>query len=201
MKRLLATAALVGALSAGWANLAAAQEMYLGELRAFGFNFCPVGWASANGAILSISSNAALFALLGTTYGGNGTSTFGLPNLQSRAPYGSGQGAGLPNYPLGALFGVSTVTLQVQNLPPHTHQLFGTSGLSTAGSNSPAGALLPSYPSAGDKFYSATGAPNDRPMAGNAVGLTGSGIPVNTQSPGLALTWCIATTGIFPSRP
>jgi len=192
---------LAGALSIAGVNLASAQDMYLGELRAFGFNFCPVGWASANGAILSISANAALFALLGTTYGGNGTSTFGLPNLQSRAPYGSGQGPGLPNYPLGALFGTPTVTLLTQNLPPHTHQLFGTSGLNSAGSNSPAGALLPSYAAAGDKFYSATGAPNDRPMAANAIGLTGSGIPINTQSPGLALTWCIATSGIFPSRP
>lgn len=197
MKRLLATAALVGALSAGWANLATAQEMYIGELRAFGFSFCPVGWASANGALLSINSNAALFSLLGTSYGGNGTTNFGLPDLRSRAPYGTGQGPGLPNYVLGQPFGVSTVTLLVQNLPPHTHQLFASSGPDA--SPAPSGALLPTY--AGGKFYTATGAPNDRPMAGNAIGLTGSGIPVTTQSPGLALTWCIATTGIFPTRP
>ena len=76
MKRHVATAMLAGALSIAGVNLASAQDMYLGELRAFGFNFCPIGWASANGAILSISSNAALFALLGTTYGGNGTSHF-----------------------------------------------------------------------------------------------------------------------------
>ncbi len=198
MKRHAATAMLAGALSIAGVNLASAQDMYLGELRAFGFNFCPVGWASANGALLSISANAALFALLGTTYGGNGTQTFGLPNLQSRAPYGSGQGPGLPNYPLGALFGVSTVTLLTQNLPPHTHQLFGSSVGETV--NSPSGALAPTFP-AGTKFYAASGSAANTPMSPTAIGLTGSGIPVNTQSPGLAITWCIATTGIFPSRP
>ena len=166
-------------------------------MRAFGFNFCPIGWASANGALLSISSNAALFALLGTTYGGNGQTTFGLPNLQSRAPYGSGQGAGLPNYPLGALFGTPTVTLLTQNLPPHTHQLFASTGPDAIGT--PTNNMLPTYANAATKFYSTT--TTTTPMAANSIGLTGSGIPVTTQSPGLALTWCIATTGIFPSRP
>ena len=197
MKRLLTIAALASALSAGWVNLAAAQNMYLGELRAFGFNFCPVGWASANGNLLAISSNTALFSLIGTYYGGNGTTNFALPNLSSRAPYGTGQGPGLPNYVIGETFGQPTVTLLTQNLPPHTHQLFASTGPDAIGT--PTNNLLPTYANAATKFYSTT--TGTTPMATNAIGLTGSGIPVTTQSPGLALTWCIATTGIFPSRP
>ncbi len=197
MKRLLATAALVGALSAACVNLAAAQsDQYLGEIRLFGYNFCPYpGWTQAAGQTLSISANAALFALYGTTFGGNGTSTFNLPNLSGRAPYGMlTNGVGQP---IGALYGSSTVTLNVSNLPPHTHQLNASS--SPDSTNQPAGAIL-STPAAG-KFYAAAGSPADRPMAVNAVGLTGSAIPVTVQSPALSLNWCVATTGIFPSRP
>ncbi len=197
MKRHLATALLSGALSITAAHFAAAQDMYLGELRAFGFNFCPVGWASANGNLLAISSNTALFSLIGTYYGGNGTTNFALPNLSSRAPYGTGQGPGLPNYVIGETFGQSTVTLLIQNLPPHTHQLFGSSVGETV--NSPSGALAPTFP-AGTKFYAASGSPANAPMSSTAIGPTGSGIPVNNQSPGLAITWCIATTGYYPSR-
>lgn len=197
MKRLLATAALAGALSAGWVNLATAQEMYLGEVRMFAYNWCPVGWQQAAGQLLSIQSNTALFSLLGTTFGGNGTTNFGLPNLSGRAPYGqlaNGQGQ-----PFGALYGQSTVTLTVANLPPHTHQLFGTTA--NEGQPSPTGGLLPTLNVSTQKFYATSGSPANAPMAAGAIGITGSAVPVNSQSPALSMNWCIATQGIYPSRP
>ncbi len=197
MKRLLATAALVGALSAACVNLAAAQtDQYLGEIRLFGYNFCPYpGWMQAAGQTLAINQYTALFALYGTTFGGNGTTTFQLPNLSGRAPYGMASGG--MGEPIGASYGTSTVTLNVSNLPAHTHQLYGSSGPDFAAA--PSGALLPTY--AAGKFYTAANAPADKPMAGNAIGITGSNVPVTVQSPALSLNWCVAITGIFPSRP
>jgi microcystin-dependent protein len=196
MKRHVATALLAGALSAAGINLAAAQEMYVGELRQFGFNWCPYGWLQAAGQLLPIQQYTPLFALLGTSFGGNGSTNFALPNLSGRAPYGqlaNGQGQ-----PFGAVYGQSQVTLLVSNLPAHTHQLYGSSAAENQ--PTPAGALLPTFPNANQKFYTSPGAAADKPMAGNAIGVTGSNIPVNIQSPALSMNWCIATTGIFPSR-
>jgi microcystin-dependent protein len=195
MKRSVATALFVGALSAAGINLAAAQEMYVGEVRNFGFNWCPYGWLQAAGQTLPISQYTPLFALIGTTYGGNGTTSFNLPNLSGRAPYGqlaNGQGQ-----PIGAVYGTSQVTLTVSNLPSHTHQLSASSAAETV--PSPSGALLATYPSG--KFYAASGSPANVPMSPAAVGFTGQNIPVSVQSPALSMNWCVATTGIFPSRP
>jgi microcystin-dependent protein len=195
MNRHVATALLAGALSAAGVNLAAAQEMYVGELRQFGFNWCPYGWLQAAGQVLPISQYTPLFALIGTSFGGNGSSTFALPNLSGRAPYGqlaNGQGQ-----PFGAVYGQTQVTLTVSNLPAHTHQLYGTSA--SPNTNSPGAALLPTLPSA--QHFFATGAQANTPMASTAVGITGNNIPVSIQSPALSMNWCIATTGVFPSRP
>jgi microcystin-dependent protein len=118
-----------------------------------------------------------------------------LPNLSGRAPYGqlaNGQGQ-----PIGAVYGNSQVTLTVANLPAHTHQLTATTN--ATGVASPAGALLPSY--ASGKFYAASGSPANVPMAANAIGFTGSNIPISIQSPALSMNWCIAMQGVFPSRP
>lgn len=197
MKRLLATTALVGALSAACVNLAAAQDPYLGEIRLFGYNWCPQGWLVAAGQTLSISQYSALFALYGTNFGGNGQTNFGLPNLSGRAPYGIG--AGGVGQPFAAIYGNSNVTLTVQNLPAHTHQLFGSSAIE--GTSSPTNAILPTLNVSTQKFYASSGSPADRPMAANAVGLTGSNIPVTVQSPALTLNWCVAMQGIFPTRP
>ena len=196
MKRAIATALLTGALSAAGINLAAAQEMYVGEVRLFGFNWCPYGWLQAAGQVLPIQQYTPLFALTGTTYGGNGSTTFALPNLSGRAPYGqlnNGQGQ-----PIGAVYGQSQVTLLVSNLPAHTHQLFGSSASETT--NSPNGAIFATWPSA-VKNYAAAGSPANVAMAPTAIGMTGNNIPVNIQSPALSMNWCIATQGIFPSRP
>lgn len=197
MKRHIATAILASALSIVGIHGAGAQyvEQYIGEVRLFAFNWCPTGWAQTTGALLPIAQNSALFSLLGTSFGGNGSSTFGLPNLSGRAPYGqlaNGQGQ-----PLGAAYGQTQVTLLVSNLPSHTHQLFATSSAQTAAS--PSGALLPTYSSG--KFYAASGSPGDTPTATTAIGMTGGNQPVSTQSPALTMNWCVATTGLYPSRP
>jgi microcystin-dependent protein len=194
MRRLFATAALASALQVTCAGLASAQEMYLGEVRQFAYNWCPVGWAQAAGQILAINTNAALFSLLGTNFGGNGVNTFGLPNLNGRAPYGFGA----PGQPFAAVYGNSTVTLTTGNMPAHTHQLFGSSA--APAQNSPSGASDATFPSA-EKIYAAPASPTDAPMNPRSIGMTGQSQPFSVQSPALAMNWCIATVGIYPSRP
>jgi len=198
MKRYITTAILAGALSAVGINASQAQqvEQYLGEVRLVAFNFCPVGWVQAAGQLLSISQNAALFSLLGTSFGGNGTSTFGLPNLSGRAPYGqltNGQGQ-----PFGAVYGSTQVTLTIANLPAHTHQLYGSTAAATTYTLN--GSLLPTPTNTSLKEYAGSGSPANSPMAPTAVGMTGSNVPFSTQSPALSMNWCIATSGIFPTR-
>ena len=193
MKRLLAMAALASALQMMGTSLAAAQYFYIGEVRLFSFNFCPMGWLQASGQILSIANNAPLFSLIGTTYGGDGRTTFALPNLNGRAPYGSGS----PGQYIGTVYGNSTVALTVANLPPHSHT-FNASNAAPAGP-SPKDALLSTNPSA--NIYAPAGAPPDTPMNPGSVGTTGGAAPVNIQSPALAMNWCIAATaGMYPPR-
>ena len=194
-ERLFAIAALVGALSTTCVNLAAAQEPYLGEVRLFGFNFCPVGWAPAAGQTLNIAQYTALFALYGTVYGGNGTTTFALPNLSGRAPYGIASSRTVGRV-IGEEYGASTVTLTVAQLPPHTHRLMASSyrilqitgwGASSHGDTA--------------KLYAAAGSPTTSPMAAGAIFPAGGGQPISIQSPALSMNWCVAMQGIFPSRP
>lgn len=196
MKRLFAAAVMACSLIFSCAGPASAQEPYLGEVRLFGYNWCPQGWLQASGQILSIAQNTALFSLYGTNFGGNGQTNFGLPNLTGRAPVGFGSVP--PGQPFAASYGASSVTLTVGQLPAHTHQLMGSSQGPV--NNSPAGGLLPTFPP-GQQIYTASGAPADTPMALNAIGITGSNQPVQTQSPALAMNWCVAIVGIYPSRP
>ena len=178
---------------------------YLGEIRCFGFNFAPVGWAMCNGQLLPISQDTALFSLLGTTYGGNGTSNFALPNLQGQIPMHWGNGTGLSPTVIGEAQGTSTVTVTSSALPQHTHTL-------TAYVTAPGGAperlaspdLATSYigPSNPDAIY-LTG-----PTAGQintsfnpaVIGTTGSGLAHDNMQPYLVLNFCIALQGVFPSR-
>jgi microcystin-dependent protein len=195
MRRSFATALLALALSFASNGIASAQDQILGEVRLFGFNWCPNGWAQAAGQILSIQQNTALFSLYGTTYGGNGTTTFGLPNLIGRAPYGFGSP---PGQPIGAVYGTSSVTLTTQQLPAHTHAYFASSTANTT--NMPNGSILSTFPT-GQHIYSPSGSPADSQMNPSVIGLTGNNLPVQTQSPALAMNWCVAVIGIYPSRP
>jgi microcystin-dependent protein len=178
---------------------------FVGQIMMFAGNYAPNGYAFCNGQTMSISQNSALFSLLGTTYGGNGTSTFLLPNLQSRLPVGQGTGAGLSPYVLGQTAGVDTVTLTPQTMPAHTHALNATK---TQGSAATIGnTVLPGTPPAGpaNLFFYAN-QPAGSPaltyftLAGGVVSIAGSGQPHTNLMPSLCITFVIALVGIFPTR-
>jgi microcystin-dependent protein len=169
------------------------MEPFLGQIQLFGFGWAPVGWALCNGQLLAISSNTALFSLLGTTYGGNGQTTFALPDLRGRVPVGQGQGPGLSNYDLGEQTGTETVTLNTAEIPAHPHAVAATM---TPASKSPNGAV-PSNNTASPAY----GAGDGTVMAANMISGGGSGQPHNNLQPLLGACYCIAVEGIYPSRP
>jgi microcystin-dependent protein len=172
------------------------SEPYIGEIRMFGGNFAPRGWALCDGQLLAISQNTALFSLLGTTFGGDGRTTFGLPDLRGRAPMHWGQGPGLANRVLGESAGEEAVTLLGTQLPPHNHIVAAVSGPGNAGS--PPDALWAAS-SSRDSIYSTT-AP-DTQMSPQAIGGGGGGQPHDNMSPYLVVTFIIALEGIYPPRP
>lgn len=175
------------------------SEPFIGEIILFAGNFAPRGWAFCQGQILSISQNTALFSILGTTYGGNGQTTFALPDLRGRVPVGQGQGPGLAPVQLGEVAGEPTHTLLAPEMPAHSHQAQAT-GVGAAGnSGSPAGGTWAASANR-DAIYS--NAAPDTPMAvGNiAVGAAGNSQPHNNMQPYTGLNYIIALEGIFPSR-
>ena len=174
---------------------AAASDPFIGELMLFGGNFCPRGWASADGQLLAINDNQALFALLGTTYGGDGRTTFGLPDLRGRSPINRGQGPGLANVTLGQQGGTESLSIAVDNLPPHSHEVQATNATGTK--NGPGTDFL-AVPNITANIYS-DGPPN-RIMDPAMITNTGGGVPIQKRSPYLGMQWCIALQGIFPSR-
>lgn len=175
-------------------------DPYIGEIRAVAFNFAPPQWAMCNGQLLPIQSNSALFSILGTTYGGNGTTTFGLPNLQGRFPVGAGrsQPPGLTPVTLGQQDGVAEVTLSYQQMPSHTHRLRAVAA--PGNSSSPVDAVWAQgrVGRAPDRMYDA--GPATGSMSSPTDG-AGSGLPHNNRSPYLTLNFIIALTGEFPPRP
>lgn len=181
MRRALAALAL--AVCGG----AQASEPFVSEMRAFAFGFCPKGWADASGQLLNINSNQALYALLGTNHGGNGVTTFNLPDLRGRTPVGTGD-----NYALGQRAGLESVTLTTAQMPAHTHIHMATTAPATHATPTP-GALLAQAQNAG-LYADATATNTALP-----TGVAGGGQPVTTRDPYLAITWCVALTGIFPS--
>jgi microcystin-dependent protein len=174
------------------------SDQFVAEIRIFPFNFAPTGWATCDGQLLPISQNTALFALLGTTYGGDGKSTFALPNLQGSAPMHPGQGPGLSNHFLGEQSGSQTVTLLESEIPIHTHAVnTDASDPGDVETPSPNVVLARSSP-----FIYRSGAVNDAaPMAFQALAPAGGGLPHNNMQPYLTLNVCIALQGIFPQRP
>lgn len=177
-------------------------DQFVAEIRIFPFNFAPTGWAQCNGQLLPISQNTALFSLLGTFYGGDGRSTFALPNLQDSVAVNQGQGPGLQDWSLGQQEGSATVTLIETEMPVHTHAL--------QAANTNAAAADPSANSVGKGRYTSgtqngavafyqTAAPNTQ-MSAQAIAVAGGSLPHNNMMPGLALNFCIALQGIFPPR-
>ncbi|HEY4358052.1 MAG TPA: tail fiber protein [Acidobacteriaceae bacterium] len=177
------------------------SDQYLGEIRMVGFNFAPQGWAFCNGQIMSIQQNTALFSLLGTTYGGNGQTTFALPNLQSRVPIHWGQGPGLSNYDWGQTAGVEGVQLTTQQMPQHNHLMAVNGAGASASSATPAGNVLANTAARGIPGTSIYAAGSDgSTMLATAISFSGSsGAHTNIQ-PYLAVTFIIALVGIYPPR-
>jgi microcystin-dependent protein len=165
------------------------SDPYIGEVRMFGGNFAPVGWEFCNGKLLPISQYDVLYTLIGTTYGGDGVNTFALPDLRGRLPLHAGAGA-----VLGQAAGAETVTLDSTTMPNHTHQFAGSSG--AADSTSPTGRV---WAAAGDRPYTAT-LPTDTTMHPGALSSVGGSQPHENMPPFLAISFIIATAGIFPSQ-
>ena len=175
------------------------SEAYISQIMAFGFNFAPKYWAMCNGQTLSISQNQALFALLGTTYGGNGTSTFALPNLQSRVPISFGSHIG-QGYALGEAAGEEQVTVTINEMPSHNHVFMGASSNGNAVFPQTGSVLAAAVKGTnpGDPFYAPQA--SLQPLNTGSLTMTGGNLPHPNLQPYLALNWCICQYGIFPSR-
>jgi microcystin-dependent protein len=176
------------------------MDPFLGEIRLMGCAYAPRGWAFCNGQAMAINQNQALFSLLGTTYGGNGVTTFNLPDLRGRVALGIGQGPGLQNYVQGQMAGTENVTLTPAQMPQHIHPVTGTiKSTETSSGASPAGF----YPANSGITQYSTGASNASLAGGSlsgASGTTGGNQGHENHQPVMAMNYCIATVGIFPSR-
>mgnify|MGYP003122136012 len=181
------------------------MDPFVGEIKMLGFAWAPVGWGLCNGAQLSIAQNQALFSLLGVVYGGNGQTTFSLPDLRGRMPRGQGQGAGMGNVDIGELAGAENRTLTINEMPQHTH---------AAGAMTTPDAANEDTPTTGDYLASGKvglgdsvrnyfrGTPSGTVELGNGqTGSNGGSQPFNVMNPYLALNFSIALQGIYPSRP
>jgi microcystin-dependent protein len=174
---------------------------FVGEIRCFGFNFAPIGWALCNGQLLAISQNAALFSLLGTSFGGNGTTNFALPNLQGNVPMNQGTGPGGFSTVLGEVQGSSTVTLTSSQIPQHNHaiisQVVAPGGAAEHAATPAIGASIgPSNP---DGLYNTLPTINAT-LSPSTIGATGGSQPHDNMQPYLVLNFCIALQGVFPAR-
>lgn len=191
------------------------MEGTIGEIRMFAGNFAPRNWAFCAGQLMSISQNTALFSILGTTYGGNGQTTFGLPDFRGRQAVGTGQGPGLTNITLGEVSGTETVTLLTTQMPAHTHTATATvtgtvtpKALDDTGLGDTPGGQFPAISTAGSKIYTnATQTPDSAmgssPISATAtvtIGISGNSQPVPIRNPYLGMNYIICLFGIFPSR-
>ena len=174
------------------------SDQFVAEIRIFPFNFAPRGWAFCNGQIMPISQNTALFSLLGTTYGGDGKSTFALPDLQGSAAMHPGQGQGLSLRDLGETSGVESVTLLVNEMPVHTHNMMADA-LDPADLTAPAPNRVLAQSAGVFAFQPASS--NLGTAAPQALSPAGGGLPHNNMQPYLTLNFCIALQGVFPPRP
>ena len=170
------------------------SEPFLGEIRIFTFGFAPKGWALCNGQLLQIAENDALFSLIGTVYGGDGVTTFALPDLRGRVNLGLGQGPGLSLYSLGQKGGAESVALTANQVGAHTHNIAAASSATAA---DPGSTVIPGTPAANTAFYASAGA--DTALAPSAIGSAGSGGAHENRQPFTVINYIIALNGIFPT--
>jgi microcystin-dependent protein len=172
---------------------------YVGQIMMFGGNFAPLNWALCNGQSMSISQQNTLFTLIGTTYGGDGSQSFNLPDMQGRIPVHMGQATGLSNYVIGQKGGVEQVTLTTQTTPAHTHTLSASTAPATATTVSN---NVPGTVGTNMSFYVTPGTPPPtyHPLATSACTLAGGSQPHSNLMPSLCITFCISLVGIFPSQ-
>lgn len=172
------------------------SDVFVGQISLFSFEFAPKRWAQCNGQLLAIAQNQALFALLGTTFGGDGTTNFALPDLRGRVPIGFGASAQSGNVQMGQKSGAETVTLTDASLPAHTHALTATTQV--ANRRIPTGRSLATDTSTNAEYYATPG--QVTPLSPSSIGPTGGSLPHENRQPFLAVNYCIALMGIFPSR-
>lgn len=195
---LMAASAAVG-LSLGFGAAAMAEtDPFIGEIRPVGMNWCPRNWAPLNGQLLAISSNEALFSLIGCTYGGDCRSSFALPEMRGRAMMSFGQGTGLPNYNIGQRGGSQFGTLTTQNLPSHNHLVRASTN--DPERNTPSGSAIPTIPNVNNEIYSDQAPSSNATMRSGTVGNTGNGQDFDLYQPSLAVNYCMALFGTYPSR-
>jgi len=172
-------------------------DPFVAEIRIFPFNFAPKGWAFCNGQLMPLSQNTALFSLVGTTYGGDGKTTFGLPNLQGSAPMFWGQGPGLSLHDLGETGGSETITLTQSEMPSHTHNIRADAA-DPADVQAPSSAVVLARSSGGNAYGTNPSAMVQ--LANAMVASVGGDLPHNNMQPYLTLNFCIALQGVYPPR-
>jgi len=175
------------------------SDAYLGEIRCYGFNFAPYGWAQCNGQTLSITQYSALFSVIGTTYGGNGTTNFMLPNLQGQIPMHWGSGPGLPTTSVGQVQGQPEVSLIANQIPQHIHSIYAATSVTAEQSAIP---TTSSYMSElkGSFCYQVPPVTTNTPFSVKAISPNGAGQPHDNMQPYLTLNFCICLNGTFPPR-
>jgi len=174
------------------------SDQYLAEIRTFACTFAPSGWALCQGQLLPIAQNSALFSLLGTNFGGDGRSTFGLPNLQGAVAVNQGQGPGLSPYIVGQSGGAASVTLNLAQTPSHTHAFAASTAAAAA--SSPAGNIFQTGHYEGGRIRAYSAKPPQTALSPTTITQSGGGQPHNNLMPYLTMNYCIALTGEFPPR-
>lgn len=174
------------------------MDPFVGEIRLLPFNFAPVGWHDCDGSLLSIAENEVLYTLIGTTYGGDGQNTFGLPDLRGRLPIHQGTGQGLSAYVLGQMAGTEAVTLTTAQMPAHTHTAMVTSG--TASTSTPSGTVELAAISGDTMYTSDVSGLTAFPLINTMIGPAGGSQPHENTMPTLTVRFCIALNGLWPSQ-
>ena len=194
MKKVTLLVLLIGTLFSGSKSIAQ-SDPYIGQIMMVPYSFVPRNWAECNGQVLSIAQNSALFSLIGTQYGGDGVTTFGLPDLRGRVPLGVGSGPGLTTTTMGEKKGTETNTLTTAQLPAHNHTVNAV--LAEGNQNSPTGSLLADTKLLDKEYSNAT---TTTTMGSTMIGNTGNGQAVNNMQPSTTVRYVIATQGVYPTQ-